>query len=86
MSVVDADALKGQEARLGVMEKKLDNIGMDIRELRVALVGEPNSEKPSILLRLDRLEQSEKLKSKVIWAMVGTMGPAIIGLIIERMR
>jgi predicted GTPase len=82
----ESDALKDQDVRLGVMEKKLDTIGSDIRELRVALVGEPNSDKASIMLRLDRLEQSEKLKSKIIWAIVGVGGPAILGLIFERLR
>ncbi len=83
---VDSDALRDQDVRLGTMEKKLDTIGQDIRELRVALVGDPNSDKPSIILRLDRLEQSEKLKSKILWAIIGVGGPAILGLIFERLR
>lgn len=85
---VDNDTLKvSQDVRLGVMEQKLELIGEDIRGIRVALVGDPvNSDKPSIMLRLDRLEQSEKLKSKIIWAMLGTMGPAIVGLVLEKLR
>lgn len=65
------------------LERKLDSIKQDIEAIRAALVGDPTrQDHPSILMRLDRLEQTEKLRSKLLYL----IGSGVIGLILERLR
>lgn len=93
MSTDEISALKDQVRDIQVnqnthidnqqkLEATLDGIKEDIQAIRVALVGDPNQDRPSIIMRLDRLEQSEKLRSKVVWL----IGSGLVGLILEKFR
>jgi len=52
------------------LEAKVEMIGRKLDQLVVAIIGDPTDEtKPGVMIRLDRLEQSEKLRNKIIWLM-----------------
>ena len=52
------------------LEAKVEMIGRKLDQLVVAIIGDPTDEtKPGVMIRLDRLEQSEKLRNKIVWLM-----------------
>ncbi len=56
------------ERRLGAIETKLDRLDEAIR-------GTPaNGTRPGILTRLDRLEQTEHGRSRLLWVILGAAG------------
>lgn len=62
---------------------KLDDMRNELHIIRKAVVGDPtDSSRPGLLMRIDRLEQTEKTRARVLWAVV----TGIVGLIIERLR
>lgn len=58
------------------IHRKLDNLDTAIR----------GNGKPGILLRLDRLEQSEARRNRLIWFVVGAFVTAIVSLALEILR
>lgn len=94
MSVENNDALKEQVNRLrkreGLilnsqkdMDKKLDILAKDIHIIKTVIVGDPlEPDKPGVTTRLDRIEQSEKIRARILWA----VGTGFIGLVLERMK
>lgn len=56
------------------VEHRLDTIDAKLDRLDEAIRGNPgNGSKPSILVRLDRLEQDAKRQSRLIWLIVGAV-------------
>jgi len=52
------------------MEQELQYIKVKLDMLCDAIMGDPtNPEKPGLILRIDRLEQSNRLKNKVLCAL-----------------
>lgn len=61
------DALETIAKDMGEMKQKLDQIVH-------AILGDPNDQtKPYVLIRLDRLERSDRNKTKIIWALATGM-------------
>lgn len=62
----------GLQSQLDAIQRKLDRLDEAIR-------GTPgNGSKPSILVRLDRLEQDARRQSRLIWLIVGAATTAIV--------
>lgn len=62
------------------MKVKLDQIAE-------AIIGDPTDEnKPGILIRLDRLEQSDRFKNKILWLLGSGMLVAIGEALISRFQ
>ena len=58
----------------GAVEHRLDTIDAKLDRLDEAIRGTPgNGSKPSILVRLDRLEQDAKRQSRLIWLIIGAV-------------
>lgn len=56
------------------VEHRLDTIDSKLDRLDEAIRGNPgNGSKPSILVRLDRLEQDAKRQSRLIWLIIGAV-------------
>ncbi len=73
----DGNALDPTQRQFDAIHKKLDRLDEAIR-------GKPgNGSKPSILVRLDRLEQAATRQARLIWMIVGTLltviGSALVG-------
>lgn len=82
-TVVLTAEVKDQGHKLQTLEAKVDDLHQDIRSIKTAILGDPtDSTRPSISIRLDRLEQRDAFRTKVMWA----AGSAIIVLFIERLR
>lgn len=80
-ALLDREALK--DAQVKALEHKLDHLVAELHTIRVALTGDPaQQDKPSILIRLDRAEQTLEWWSKVMWL----ISSATAGLVIDRMR
>lgn len=68
------------------IKQKLDRLEEKIETLCKIMLGDPSDEtKPGFNIRLDRLEQSERFKNKVLWIMGGglitALGQALFGII-----
>lgn len=69
------------------LEEKLSNelakLWQEFKSLAAAIIGDSSKpNEPSLLLRIDRLEQSNKFKSKLFWL----LGSGFIALAIERLK
>lgn len=64
-----------QDERLAVLESHCNDIKEDVTEIRLALLGNTG-----MILRVDRLEQSEQRRSRILWL----FGTAILVGILER--
>jgi hypothetical protein len=60
--------IKGVQRRLDAIEGKLDRLDEALRGAA------SNGHRPGILTRLDRLEQNEQRRSRVLWLVVGAAG------------
>ena len=50
------------------LELKVEAVSKKLDQLVIAIIGDPTDEtKPGVMIRLDRLEQSEKLRNKIVW-------------------
>ena len=68
--------IKASQASHG---EKLDNVVKSMGELREVLLGDGSEQKPGLHMRVDRLEQKERLKSKVLWTVAGST----LGLLVK---
>jgi len=59
--------------------EKLDRVVKSTDELREVLLGDGSEQKPGLHMRVDRLEQKERLKSKVLWTVAGST----LGLLVK---
>ena len=57
--------------------EKLDQVVNSVNQLREVLLGDGSEQKPGLHMRVDRLEQKERLKGKMLW----TVATATIGLV-----
>ncbi len=53
------------DERLAVLENDVKHVKGQVEEIHLALCGTP--EAPGYPVRLDRLEQAEKTRSKIMW-------------------
>ena len=67
-----------QDERLAILETHMTEIKSDVKDIRLALLGNGNTD--GMKVRVDRLEQSEQKRSRVMWL----FGTAILVGIIER--
>lgn len=71
------------EQKYNGMEEKLDDMQIDLKVIRQALMGDPTDQaKPGLIVRIDRLERSEATRNKLMWALVTAFG----GLVAERLK
>lgn len=68
--------------RLTRQEAILHQVARDVTELRRRLIGDGGSDAHSIALRLDRVEQSQRLAKRWGWA----LGLTVLGLFAEWLR
>jgi len=68
--IKEAQAIQGQ---------KLDVMSKSVEQLREAILGDGSEQKPGLHMRVDRLEQKERLKGKMLW----TVATATFGLIVK---
>lgn len=59
--------------------EKLDRVIKSIDSLNLVLLGDGSEQKPGVHMRVDRLEQKERLKSKVLWTVAGST----LGLLVK---
>lgn len=59
--------------------EKLDTVVKSVDNLREVLLGDGSEQKPGLHMRVDRLEQKERLKSKVLWTVAGST----LGLLVK---
>lgn len=65
------------------MKAQLETVGTDIKEVKSALLGDlTDTNKTGVLVRIDRLEQTDTFRSKTLWV----IATSVIGLIVERFR
>lgn len=71
-----------QAQRLTHMDGKLDGIKTDVSEIKTALLGDTKTTdgKPGIVIRVDRLEQTEGF---IRWGF-GLLATGVTGLILEK--
>jgi len=74
------------ETLVRTLEKKLDRALEQIDKLVQILIGDSTDiTKPGVMIRLDRLERSDRNKTKIIWAlatgMVAVCGKTLLSLI-----
>lgn len=56
------------------IKDELEKIWNCVSTIEKAIVGDMNdAENPGLLVRVDRLEQSKKLKDKVLWGIASTI-------------
>ncbi len=67
-----------QDERLATLETDMKYVKGQVEEIHLALCGTP--EAPGYPVRLDRLEQAEKTRSKIMWF----LGITFIASIFER--
>ncbi len=69
------------------MEKEIAYIKVKLDLLCMAVMGDPTTpSKPGLILRIDRLEQSRKLQSKVLWLLGGGVVASLIRLIFSMFK
>ncbi len=50
------------------LETLVTNMGKKLDQIAVVILGDPtNSEKPGVMIRLDRLERSNHVKTRMMW-------------------
>ncbi len=65
------------------MEKEIAYIKAKLDTLCAAIMGDPTDpEKPGLILRIDRLEQSRKFQSRVLWVLGGGVVTALFRTVI----
>jgi hypothetical protein len=62
-----------------VQTEKLTQIGQQVSELHRAIHGPQGEPEHGLPLRVDRLEQSEKRRQKLIWMLVAS----VVGLVVQ---
>ena len=67
-----------QDERLAAVEMQVKCISSDVKEIRLALLGD--EQVPGMKLQIDRLEQKEQTRSKILWF----LGITFIAGLLER--
>ena len=68
----------------GVLEITLKQLKEQVDRIAAAVLGDPSDpSKPGHEVRLDRLEQKNKLRDKIFWALVSVFG-VIVGALLLR--
>ena len=72
-----------QDLKLAIqrMQDLVDGIAADVKECRKILAGTPEKPASGMVVRLDRLEQSEKRRSKLTWSAAGAAVVATIAAV-----
>ncbi len=65
-----------QDERLAAVETHLECISADVKEIHVALIG--NEDSLGFKIRIDRLEQSDKTRSRFTWLLSAILGAGIV--------
>ena len=65
-----------QDERLAVVESHVKCISSDVKEIHLALIGK--GESLGFKVRIDRLEQSDKIRSRFTWLLSAILGAGIL--------
>ncbi len=61
----------------GILEMTLKQLKEQVDRIAAAVLGDPSDpSKPGHEVRLDRLEQKNKLRDKIFWALISIVGVA----------
>ena len=66
--------------------KKFDLLFEKLKSIDDALRGSIEEDRPGVMLRLDRLERSERTRSRLSWMVIGSAIAAIIAVIVAAVR
>ncbi len=68
----------------GVLEITLKQLKEQVDKIAAAVLGDPSDpSKPGHEVRLDRLEQKNKLRDKIFWALISIVGVAVGALLLR---
>ena len=68
----------------GVLEITLKQLKEQVDRIAAAVLGDPSDpSKPGHEVRLDRLEQKNKLRDKIFWALISVVGVAVGALLLR---
>ena len=68
----------------GVLEITLQQLKEQVDKIAAAVLGDPSDpSKPGHEVRLDRLEQKNKLRDKIFWALISIVGVAVGALLLR---
>ncbi len=68
----------------GVLEITLQQLKEQVDKIAAAVLGDPSDpSKPGHEVRLDRLEQKNKLRDKIFWALISIVGVAAGALLLR---
>ena len=68
----------------GVLEITLKQLKEQVDRIAAAVLGDPSDpSKPGHEVRLDRLEQKNKLRDKIFWALISIVGVAVGALLLR---
>ncbi len=68
----------------GVLEVTLKQLKEQVDRIAAAVLGDPSDpSKPGHEVRLDRLEQKNKLRDKIFWALISIVGVAVGALLLR---
>jgi hypothetical protein len=77
--MTEQECLRSLVTSQAVQTEKLNQIGIQVSELHAAIHGPPGEPDHGLPLRVDRLEQTEKRRAKLIWLLVGS----VVGLVVQ---
>ncbi len=68
----------------GVLEITLKQLKEQVDRIAAAVLGDPSDpSKPGHEVRLDRLEQKNKLRDKIFWALISVVGVVVGALLLK---
>jgi anti-sigma factor RsiW len=77
--MTDQEVLVKLLATQAAQTEKLTQIGEKIDDLHATFHGPQGEPEHGVLVRVDRLEQTEKRRAKLIWLLVGS----VVGLLVQ---
>lgn len=74
----DDNLIRELHAETAVQRTKIEGIEEGVHDIKQCLMG---NGKPGLVLRMDRLEQKDKTRSRVLWTIFGIVTTAIVGFV-----
>lgn len=74
----DEELVRELHAETAVQRTKIEGIEQGVQRIEQCLMG---NGKPGLVMRMDRTEQKDKIRSRILWTIFGIVATTVIGLV-----